>query len=148
MDLDRAAFFGKYLHWKPEVAAVTLPDGGRCHVRVMSGTDLDSWQGENLKVIDGEVKAGGNQRSRLVVRCACNAEGVRLFRDEEAENVGGFPGPVLDAIYQAARKLNQLDGNPEQDAKNLPSGRTASSGSGSPEVSAALAAKPNSGSMP
>ena len=144
-ELDRAGFFGKYLHWKPEVAAVALPDGERCFVRVMNGTELDSWQGENLELVDGKVKSGGNQRSRLVVRCACKADGTRLFRDEEAENVGGFPGPILDAIYQAARKLNQLDANTEQDAKNSPSARNGSSGSGSPEVLAAPSPSASSG---
>lgn len=138
--LDRAAFCARYVHWQPRVEEVTLPDGAKCFVREMDGASLDDWQSGNLQLdkATGEVVfRGNNQRGRLVAKTLCSPTAERLFRDEEAVMIGGWPGPVLDAIYQAARKLNKLNADPEADAKNSSKSRTASSGGGSPEASTA-----------
>lgn len=71
------------------VETVTLADGSKVGIRVMSGLDRDSFEAEQL--------AHGNTQhmavARLLVRCLCDADGARLFRDDETEQLAA----ALDA---------------------------------------------------
>ena len=142
--LTRADMLARYQHWTPRVEAVALPDGGTCYVRLMDGFSLSSWQAGNYELVDGEVQSAPNAYGRLAVRCLCDAKGQRLFpNDAEADALGGWPADVLQAICEAAKRLNKLDAKAsEGDAKNLPATRTNSCGAGSPENSAAPSPKP------
>lgn len=133
---DRAGLFARYMHWKPKVSAVVLPDGGTCYVRELDVGTLDGWEVGNISYnADGEIVRNGNQRARFAVRCLCDANGARLFRDEEADAVSNWPAAIVDAIYQAARTLNGLG---EQETKEKNSSSRAAPGdscTGSPATS-------------
>jgi hypothetical protein len=142
--LDRAALLTLATVSKPKVQAVELPDGaGRVYVRVMMGVELDAYQVadyERDKVTGKLVYRGRNSRGRLAALCLCDENGKRLFPNEgEADLLGKMPAPILDAIYQAAEKLNGLDAASKEDrVKNSePPEATNASGSDSPGTSGA-----------
>lgn len=115
--------------------------GEPVHVRVMGGTERDSYEESNM-----EVRRVGNKtdvrsrmtgsRARLVVRCLSDEQGNRLLKDEDAGVVGTFDGEVLDALVDACQQINGLTRQAEEDAlKNSESDRNGNSGSGSPVIS-------------
>ena len=127
---------------RPRMQEVTVPDWpAPALVRVMCSTDRDSFEAENYVTDLNGAKprvtySTRNIRARLVVRCLCDAEGKRLFLDQEAALLGQLDGLSLDAIYEACRELNHLTTKSEEDlAKNLEAGQNSSSGSDSPATS-------------
>lgn len=105
---------------KPKTETVPIPGGGEVLIRVMSGTDRDSFEAGNYKTVGKEVKWDmANARARLAVRCLCDAEGNRLYTDAEAPQVGEVDAVFLDAVYTAARKLNRLTAAEEEEDRKL-----------------------------
>jgi hypothetical protein len=113
---------------------VKVPEwGGAIFVRPMSGAERDGFEAEMV----GQGNRMTNLRARLAVRVVCDAEGNRLFKDEDAAAVGERSAAALDRIFRAAQKLNSL-GDQEVAAagKDSASDQSGASGSGSPSPSA------------
>jgi hypothetical protein len=86
-----------------------------------------------------------NLRARLVVLCACDADGKRIFRDDQAEALGTKAGAsaMVDTIYDAAKKLNRMymsEKETDAAAKNFEGAPSASFGSSSATDTAELSA--------
>jgi len=110
----------------PEMELVSVPEwGGAVFVRPMTGTERDSFEASIMHEVKG---ANGktewkptfdNLRARLCVRCMCDAQGNRLFTDEQAIVLGRTSAKALDRVYSVAQKLNGVtDADIEELAKN------------------------------
>ncbi len=87
------------------IEEVAVPEwGGVVLVRGMTGAERDA--------LEAETGAGGmnleNFRARLLVRCIVDAEGQRVFRDEDAEALGKKNARALDRIFAVATRLSGL----------------------------------------
>ncbi len=90
------------------IEKIDLPEwGGTAFVREMSGFERDGWEVYAQREI--EKKAGRvNMRAKLATLVLCDADGRRLFTDEQANELAKKSSAALDRIYEAAIKVNQL----------------------------------------
>ena len=106
-----------------KVAKVACPEwGGHVHVRSLSGEELDAWEVEQFERSRIEKEEGQdkqamlrNLRARLVSRCACDEAGKSLFSPEQAQALGQKNGKALKRVFDAARKLNGMTPEDEQE---------------------------------
>lgn len=107
--------------------------GWSVFLRVMGGAERDDYDSENYPTDDkGKIAfKPRNARARLAVRCLCDESGKRLFKDSEADFLGGMPGGgiFLDWVYDQAMEVNCMRREDEENAEKN-SGSTASSSSG------------------
>lgn len=93
----------------------------------MSGADRDRFEAaafvETVDVVDGKPQVrrkinGVDLRARLVAASLVGADGVRLFADDEVGQLSaGVPSSILQTLFAAAQKLNGLDGEAVEAAK-------------------------------
>ena len=121
-----------------KVEKVDCPEwGGHVHVRSLSGEELDAWEVEQYERSRIEKEEGQdrqamlrNLRARLVSRCACDEAGKPLFTPEQASALGQKNGKALKRVFDAARKLNGMTPEDEQELLgNSASGPSGASGS-------------------
>ncbi len=108
--------------------------GGEVRVRSMTGADRDAWETWLLenRTADGRTNLA-NLRARITMLCAVDAEGKRLFGEDDIAALGAKSAKALDRVYVATTRLNAI--GPEDVAELVkPSepGLAAGSGSGSP----------------
>lgn len=87
-----------------DLATKTVPvpewgPGDEVHVRTLSGLDA-----EGLK----DIEKGGNFLGQFAAMVLCDADGLRLFTDDEALMLGGKNNDVLRRICEAAQELNGM----------------------------------------
>jgi hypothetical protein len=90
---------------------VEVPEWGGCvYVRSMSAYDRDQYEAEqtNLKKEGGDAIDLRNFRARLVARTACDADGNRLFTNEDAEALGSKSALAMSRLFKVASRLNGL----------------------------------------
>lgn len=93
-----------------EVDCSDTPWKGIVCLKVMGGTELDAFNQSQIVIRGGKVTQDlSNSRSKLLVRCICDAKGKRLFNDSQIEALGKKNGIVLDRLYAKAREINKLD---------------------------------------
>lgn len=80
--------------------------GGTVYVREMTGAERDAFE---LSCSAGGKPSLANLRARLAVRTLCDAEGKRLFRDDQADELGRQSGRALDKIADFAAELNAIN---------------------------------------
>jgi hypothetical protein len=100
---------------------VEVPEwGGAVVVRSMTAAERDAFEAEILEKQDRPAAERlANLRARVVARTAVDANGVRLFADEDIEALGQKSARALDRVYAAASKLNGLSERDEEElAKN------------------------------
>jgi hypothetical protein len=102
------------------IEPVDVPEwGGTVHVRTMSGTERDAFEQTMIALKAGGGKGAtdlSNIRARLAVRTLCDADGTRLFIDDDAEALGQTSGRALDRVFGVAQRLN---GMTAEDVKEL-----------------------------
>jgi hypothetical protein len=101
--------------------AVKVPEWNcTVYIRNMTAHDLDSWQCETYETNGTDVKVNRqNIRSRLLVRCIVDEDGKRVFKDEEAHELGAKNTKVIERLYKVAEKLNAVTAKDVEDlAKN------------------------------
>ena len=83
--------------------------GGTVYVRTMTGLERDEWEEACSagKREDGTVDVRGVM-ARLIVRCACAADGALLFKPAQADALNQKAAPELMAVYRVALRLNKL----------------------------------------
>lgn len=108
---------------------VDVPEwGGHIYVRAMSGLDRDRFE-QMIFVGKGEDRRlNDNYRARLVCLTACDANGVRIFREDDVPALGAKSAAALDRVVEAAAQLNGIGEKAVTDAKK-PSGEGQSAGS-------------------
>ena len=94
---------------------VSVPEwGGGVYVRTLLGTERDQFE---QSLVDERPVGGGktkprlnatNVRARLVVLCAVDATGARIFKDEDAVALGRKSGKALDRVFAVAQQINGL----------------------------------------
>ncbi len=112
---------------------VQVPEwGGSVFVRTMNGTERDAFEqdiiaarardAEQNEASDGVPNAAKsnselvNIRARLAVKTVVDAQGNRLFTDNDAAALGKKSGKALDRIFDVAQRLSGIG---EKDVKEL-----------------------------
>jgi hypothetical protein len=87
---------------------VSVPEwGGHVNVRVMSGTERDSFEAGLMG--DGGKVNTVNIRARLCSLCICDAEGKRMFTtDADIKLLGDKSAAALDRVFMVAQKINGI----------------------------------------
>ena len=84
---------------------IEVPEwNGSAKVRVMSGTERDRFESEFV----GGNKSVDMVRAKLVAKCLCDDDGVRLFTEAEIPQLGEKSAAVLDKLFNACMKLNRF----------------------------------------
>ncbi|MFE6362979.1 phage tail assembly chaperone [Streptomyces sp. NPDC057806] len=106
------------------IEPVTVPEwGGRTVlVRGLSGTERDDWEASIRQLRPSLTKKGeqeivlnqSNARAKLLVKCIVNAEGGRVFTDQQAPALGRKNGKALDRLYDVASRLSGLSDEEEE----------------------------------
>jgi hypothetical protein len=93
------------------IEQVAVPEwNGSVFVRGLTAEERDEFEGGSVSFA-GEGKPTPvltNMRARLAVRCICDAEGNRLFSDDDVGALGRKCGAALDRITEVARRLSGL----------------------------------------
>lgn len=98
---------------KPEV--VEVPEwGGSLYIRMLTASERDKFEASCVGT--GKKQNLTNIRARLVVLCACDEAGERLFTDGDAEALGRKSAAAVDKVFGACSKLN---GFSSQDIEDL-----------------------------
>ena len=98
---------------KPEV--VEVPEwGGSLYIRMLTASERDKFEASCVGT--GKKQNLSNIRARLVVLCACDEAGERLFTDGDAEALGRKSAAAVDKVLGACSKLN---GFSSQDIEDL-----------------------------
>lgn len=97
---------------------VDVPEwGGKIRVRMMTGTERDSFEQSIMKAEGKEfVRDMTNMRAKLLVRTICDADNKRVFGDKDVDIIGGKAASALEKIFEAAQRLNKLSAS---DAEEL-----------------------------
>ena len=97
---------------------VEVPEwGGKVKVRMMTGTERDSFEQSIMKTEGKEiVRDMANMRAKLLVRTICNEDGSRIFTDKDINVIGGKSAAALEKVFEVAQRLNKLSAS---DAESL-----------------------------
>ena len=125
-----------------EKKKVECPEwGGPVWIRGLTGKQRDKWESEFIEsssgMIEAELEDGKKQRmnpenarARLVVKCAVDEQGNRIFEDSDVEWLGEKSAKALDRCYEKARELSGISEDDIEEAeKALGNGQRESSGS-------------------
>lgn len=107
-------FFRLFQPVGPVVHSVDLPGGEAVFIRQLSAHETTQYE---LAISDKKTKGQEATRERLVVMCACDADGKRLFEDSDISTVGQLPPHVLDPIVKKAREIHWPDAKPIEDVR-------------------------------
>jgi hypothetical protein len=87
---------------------VKVPEwGGEVLIGAMSGTARDTWEQSLIGAKRGEVRME-NMRARLLVACAVDEKGERLFKEDDALALGRKSSVALDRCIRIIQRLNGL----------------------------------------
>ena len=143
MDLKQALFATrtKFRRQKVELSAelTALVDGAEFHVREMTAAErgvVEMARHKQTKDAKGKVVDVSYDltadRERVVVRCLCDEKGNRVLEDDDAAAVSQLPSDLIDALYTAAKKVNGLDRDRDEELEKNSPGRNGALHSGSP----------------
>jgi hypothetical protein len=99
-------------------AIVDVPEwGGQVMIRGLTGHQRDAWE-QSMTVKKGrKVEMDMTDfRSRLVVLCAVDETGTRLFHDGDVHQLASKSGAALDRLYSKAAELSGIS---EKDVEDL-----------------------------
>lgn len=82
-------------------------------IKPMSAYDQDAWENERVKDQD---KFRDNFRAKYLVKVLVDADGNRIFSDEEAIELGKKFAPTVNKLFNLAWEMNNLT---EEDEKEL-----------------------------
>lgn len=130
--LDKAAVLAAQdVHYE----TVAVPEwGGEVRVRSMTGADRDAWETWLFQNRSDDGKTNlANLRGRMVALSVVDADGARIFGDDDVAALGAKSAKALDRVYAVAARLNAI-GAQEVDDLVKPSAPApgADSGSGLP----------------
>jgi hypothetical protein len=120
---------------RPQPVRVQVPEwSGFVYVREMTAGERDRYE---KQLIDSRAGGPFLPRAWLAVLTICDAEGKRLFADDQAGEIAKRSAAALDRVFDAASALNGLGAGDIEDAeKNSSAGPSAGSSSASPSPSA------------
>lgn len=89
--------------------SVTVPewDDARVFVRVMGATERAKYEASLMKLKDApKDETLLRIKTTLVLLCSCNESGVRLFNDNQYDQLAEKNGNAIDRIYEVVDRLN------------------------------------------
>lgn len=104
-----------------ETEDVDVPEwGGVVRIRGLTGTQRDAFEASVVKM-NGTNKQYNltNLRARFVALCVVDADGKRLFTDQDVKQLGEKSATALERVWTAARKLSGMS---EDDVEELAEG--------------------------
>lgn len=95
---------------RPTVTPVPLPGGHTAYVRPMTVAERDGLEAARY---DGDRKMPTGEwlrqfRAQLLIRAACDADGNRLFGDEDLDAVKALSAEIAEPLVDAAVKVNGM----------------------------------------
>jgi hypothetical protein len=109
--------------------------GGVVRVRMMTGSERDSFEQSMMKVDGAKVTRDmANMRAKLLIRTICDENNKRVFTDKDIDLVGGKSAAEIEKVFEAAQRLNKLAAqDSEEQEKNSEGEGKGISTSASPE---------------
>jgi hypothetical protein len=96
---------------------VHVPEwGGSVMIGTMTGAQRDAWEQSLVAGGRGGVNIA-NVRARLVVFCAVDEHGARVFQDADAEALGAKSAAALERCARVAMRLNGLTDSALEEAR-------------------------------
>jgi hypothetical protein len=109
---------------------------GVVYVRAISSAEREAWENASYTRQGDKVVPACDVRARLVALCACDENGVRVFTDDDAGQIGLQPAAPVQRIFEAAQRLNRIGQAEEERAvKNSATTPASASSSSSPDTS-------------
>ncbi len=105
-----------------KVQTIDVPEWGQCCIRVINGAERDALEAEFTA---NKGKPAANFRGRFAALILCDAQGVRLFSDKDAVQLGLKSALALEAVLKAGMDLSGI--GPREAAKLLGESETAQS---------------------
>lgn len=119
---------------------VTVPEwkGASFVVRGLTGEERDAFEASCVQKRGRKTEVDTrNLRAKLVVRACHNADGTRVFTDEDAPALGRKSAAAINRLFEVAARLSGItDDDLEELAGNSVRGRPGDTPSGSPARSA------------
>jgi hypothetical protein len=85
---------------------VEVPEwGGHVHIRPMTGGERDAFE---FDVTSRKNKNYRGVRARLIAMVVCDADGARMFSDEDVEELQAKNASALDRLFSAAQRISGL----------------------------------------
>ena len=114
------------------VERVPCPEwGGAVYVRVLRGDERDAFENLCAAQRQGDTIDVRGLKAQLAVMCACDADGVPLFKPNDAAALNKKAARPIDRVFKVAQRLNGLtDQDVEELVKNSEGDRSGDSGSG------------------
>lgn len=111
---------------------VSVPEwGGDVLVRGLTGAERDEFEGSIVQ-IEGKKQTMdmGNIRARLCAMSMVDEQGVRIFDEEDVDELGKKSASALQRIFEVTQRLSGLTTEDVENlAKNLSQGPVGGSGS-------------------
>lgn len=110
-----------FVAFRQKPVPVEVPElGGTVYLRIMSGAERDSFEAEAFHLNGKNVEVNReNFRARLLVRCLCDENGERWFRDDEVATVGAISSTVTVPLAERVSQINGISkADQEAIAKN------------------------------
>lgn len=83
--------------------------GGTVLIRALTGTERDAYEASMQQQRGKDiVRNFANVRAKLVVKCCIDADGNRLFADQDAPALGKKSAAALDRVFEACAELSRL----------------------------------------
>jgi hypothetical protein len=83
--------------------------GGEVIVSEMSGAMRDAWeQSITQKDSSGKIVS---PRAKMVLYCVVDDHGIRLFKDNDLDEIGKLSSAAIERICEVAMRLNGLGSN-------------------------------------
>lgn len=94
--------------------------GGVVRVRMMTGSERDSFEQSMMKVDGSKVTRDmTNMRAKLLIRTICDENNKRIFTDKDIDLVGSKSAAEIEKVFEAAQRLNKLTAqDAEEQEKN------------------------------
>lgn len=92
---------------------------GKVRIKILSGVQRDAFENKCVSQTKGKKIDLTNLRVTLITMAIVNADNTLMFTRQEAIRLNGKNGKVIEALYNATRKLNGIgDDNKKDLAKN------------------------------
>ena len=96
---------------------VELPElGAAAYVREMSGIERDEWESSVSRRRGGSIEVNRkNFRATLLVRCVCDENGERLFKDDQAGALGRVGAGTIGRLFDVAMRVNGISKSDQEE---------------------------------
>ncbi|MBI4800631.1 MAG: hypothetical protein HY794_18225 [Desulfarculus sp.] len=96
---------------------VDVPEwGGGVVVRGLAAAARVAWGGDAFETVDGQTRAKPDFQAQLLVLCLVDAQGNRLFSDDDVPSLADKSSLVVGRLYDVAVRLSGIGTKAIEDA--------------------------------